>query len=559
MKRLSVLVVLAFLCANSFGQVKSNAMIRRAMNDELKRSMDSLLLEGYEKPFFIAYTITDTKTLSIGATLGSLTHSNEFVNRGKYTRVMVGDYDFNDESYDPRGTGNSTFPSNDIAVPIDDDYLGIRRSLWSSTDAIYKSAGKIYKDNMFYAEQKKKEGNEVQHRSFAKVTPVQMEIEGIEEDYDKVELEEFVKKVSLLFNNLSEIEMSRVVLSCHYGSAYIVNSEGVHIKTPINLASLYVLASYTNDSKSMYDQILHFERTTKNLPSYDQIKGEIDIMLENFENRAVAEDFDDSYDGPVLFVGDAVPYLFERTLFHTNSLIANHSVELDAGNRYNDMDRGAKIGKRIISNKISVVSIPTLRKFSNTELLGSYQVDFEGVIPDDELLLIENGVLKATMNDRTIVDSTQTANGHRRLSQDIGPGVLSVISQNGEEISSLKAKLIKEAKDEGLEYAVIVRQMENSNFGEVDVYRVSLESGEETLMKSALLRSLSTKSLNKVIGLSSERNAYNLPTQGSSELCSYIVPTAILIEDIEIEKSYSNYKSENTIVSNPVGSKQSTE
>ncbi|MEJ0031814.1 MAG: hypothetical protein WDO15_16200 [Bacteroidota bacterium] len=61
--------------------------------------MANLKAEGFDKPFFINYTIKDQIHTNIDASLGAITRSTEIKNRSaESVRLLVGDYEFNDES-----------------------------------------------------------------------------------------------------------------------------------------------------------------------------------------------------------------------------------------------------------------------------------------------------------------------------------------------------------------------------------------------------------------------------------------------------------------------------
>src|SRR5512137_2180417 len=71
---------------------EADAVIFKAMNDELQRSVSLLKLEKYKPPFFLAYQLADVRTLTIKATLGELRQSEEDPLRTHSVRLMVGDY-----------------------------------------------------------------------------------------------------------------------------------------------------------------------------------------------------------------------------------------------------------------------------------------------------------------------------------------------------------------------------------------------------------------------------------------------------------------------------------
>lgn len=108
------LLIITITASFSSAQEDGTSIMEKAMMDELHRNMDSLRVDGYEKPFFISYTVMDAANTMVAASLGALSIFNESKIRNKFVRVMVGDYDFNDESFDLRSNNNTTFTSNDI-------------------------------------------------------------------------------------------------------------------------------------------------------------------------------------------------------------------------------------------------------------------------------------------------------------------------------------------------------------------------------------------------------------------------------------------------------------
>ena len=85
-------------------QDKEDIMFK-AMKDEMNRSMTKLTLDKYKPPFFLAYQVSDLKTLYIKASMGSIIQSQQDNNRSNYLRLMVGDYSLNDENFNGGGGG----------------------------------------------------------------------------------------------------------------------------------------------------------------------------------------------------------------------------------------------------------------------------------------------------------------------------------------------------------------------------------------------------------------------------------------------------------------------
>jgi len=132
--RIAVIIVALLLNIAAVAQDKM-PVIQQAMRDEMERNMKELKADGFDKPFFINYTLLDETSWQMNATLGALVSSLESKNRAALSiRLLVGDYEFNDESLD--NNLYSQPQANEMNLPLDDDYLGIRRSLWISTDNV---------------------------------------------------------------------------------------------------------------------------------------------------------------------------------------------------------------------------------------------------------------------------------------------------------------------------------------------------------------------------------------------------------------------------------------
>jgi len=514
-------------------------LVLRAMRDELKRNMAELSLEGYERPFFISYTVTDQHEMAINASLGAIVRSNDFPTRYKYVRVLVGDYAFNDESLDV-GRGHSPSEDNVIAMPVDDDYFGIRRTLWASTDALYRAAAKNYKNNVTFLKEQKKELKDVPHRSFAQVPVTKLKVTGPENPMNQLQLEDLGRTLSQVFREYPAIGSSNVLIRCHHTRYFFLNSEGTETITIDNGASITINAeTKTDDGEIIFDQASYSALTMDKLPAPETLTREIREMAGRLISLRQTKVFKDSYTGPVLFVGPAAVDIFSNSLGET--LVASKSI----ASNYAD----AKMGKRILDDRFTVKSVPKLKTFNNVALLGSYDVDDEGVVPPDELVLVEKGLLRNLLNDRTMTKADQICNGHGS-----GPGVITITPSHGEPIDKLKQQLIEKAKEEGLDYALMVRHFSSGSTRTLNTYTVSLTDGKEELVRSANIRSINLKTLKRVLGVSNEQIVRNVDTGGRyGTSVSIIAPNALLLEEVEVEGSRNNpYPDDEVYVENPV-------
>lgn len=544
MRRIALILFLSSLQVLVFAQP---SIIEKAMQDELDRSMKDLRLDTLEKPFYISCTIQDIKVYSITAVLGGIVNSSENSSRGKGNRVLIGGYEFNDESFD--NNLFSTPEANDIDVPLDDDYLGIRRALWVSIDNVYKNASRQFAKNQEMLKDQKKSLEDLPHRRFAKVAPFQITSDYKPVAFDATKWEQTLRQLTNRFKT-TDYPGSTLQLNFIQGFEYFVSSEGTHIKSPIHQAVLQ-LSIFGKDKEGgiVYDQSMWSGFSPNDFPSVAELETQIDAKIAHLDQLQKMKKFDDEYSGPVLFEGAPVADILSGILFMSrDGLLYDNNIQGLTGMRAdtrNSME--SRIGKNIASTSISVKALSRTQQYKGTKLLGAFQADSEGTPPPDELVLIDKGILKDLLNDRTLTSSTQKANGHRD-----GPGVIQVSMSESIPAKDMKAKLIVQAKDAGLEFGLVVRNESIGRIGMFNVYKVNVADGTEELMRNARFSSLSIKNLRKVLG-SSEEAIYNLPSLGNnSKFTSYIVPKSLLVTDVDIMRAELPSFKEEEFVKDPL-------
>lgn len=552
---LKIFLLAIILPATSTAQQQSDDIILKAMQDELDRNMKELRLPNYDKPFFIMYSIQDQKTYQITATLGSIAQSSEKPARFKSnTRVLVGDYEFNDESLEDNLPSVPT--ALEISLPIDDDYLGIRRSLWSSTDKVYRDAARHFLKHQQTVKESGKMLEDIPHRAFGKGKPFILVSTLKPYAFDRKAWESTLRKLSSVFLKHPDILYSAAVMQFTEGHNYMVNSEGVVAKIPFQKTSLIVIGQRKNaDGEFIFDQILHETRTPDQLPSEYQLKDEVEKMISRIGMQMELPKLEEEYDGPVLVTGPAVAQVFSSALFNgSESVVASNFIPRLMGYQYQGASAAMhnKIGKNILSESITIKAKPKLKTYNGVNLFGTFEIDDEGMIPPDELVIIENGILKDLLNDRTITQTNQSANGFSS-----GAGVIEVSTTYEHSEKELKEKLLAAAKAEGLEYALVVRQLPML-MGIVNVHKVFVQDGREELVRNALLPEVSLKMVRRILGASGTYKAHNLNSskflnQGDNgPEISYIVPEAILLESMDIKPFDIPTLKEEDYVPNPL-------
>lgn len=557
----------------------SDEAIWKALNDELSRNMKNLTYLDYEKPFFINYTIGSSQNAVVLGSMGAILLSNENKVNTEMVRLMVGNYKLNDENFENENN-NVRYNGGNIPLPLDADYYGIRRTLWIQTDKVYKAAGETYKNKQYILKR-----NNIKIDSlipdFTPAPVSKLKIKSSDYVYNKAEWEKRIKEISGYLAKYPDIDDSGVSFRFAKVNTYMANSEGSEVKSPIDIAVITVSASTTaSDGMKLSDKFDILAPTPAELPSNDWFLKEIETLVNRLKNLKTAETFNANYNGPVLFMDQAASELVSASLFSQQDpliairepLFADRNMKIFYGNNPNSLD--AKQNKRVIAGDLTVKALPHLKSFSNTPLIGNFEVDADGVVPPQELTLVENGLLKTLLCDRTPTRMVPQSNGHRRfaffnngVSYLTGPGIIELSGKKQSSAEELKTQLIEKAKDEGLDFAILIKKVIPKTAGlPVEIYKVSVTDGKETLIRSASINNINLSTLRKCIGVSNQQVAYNmlisigpdnmsigsLTPDLSGLPTSFITPNGILIEEMEIEGAPRNLSTEKPIVPSPV-------
>lgn len=536
---LFVLITASFL---STAQEAEDVVIH-AMRDELNRNLKELQLPNHSKPFFIQYSIADLKIHQVMASMGALLRSTSSASRTKASvRILVGDYEFNDESLD--NNLYSAPGNNEIALPLENDYEGIRRSLWVTTDNVYKSAARQFSKNEETLRDLNKELKDVPHRSFARQAPFTLLKTHTPQPFARQRWEEYVRNISAVALQYPEIMGSNVALSFSEGYRYTVNSEGTIIRVPETIAVLQASVQLKDSGGLfLYDSFTAYARNPSYFPPVDEAAQRFTQLIEHLLKSGTLPTLQEEYTGPVLIEGKTVAEVLSGSLFgNRETLILSNDIQSASGFRMETTTTEGRIGRSIMDQNITVLATSRTRDFAGVDLLGAYEADSEGVVPPTEIVLVEKGILKNLLNDRTITKSGQTSNGHAG-----GAGVIQIRVDNAVSRSVLRDRLLAKAKEEGLDHAFIIRATPGEG---MLLIRVTPD-GQEEVVRGGNLGDVSLKTLRRIVGATPDQKAYHL-TGASEQLTSFIVPDAVLFQELSILPAESPRFDEEVLVDNPL-------
>lgn len=604
MNKLKIYLIVVILIFTTYSGIGQSNPFMDAMKQEIQRGMDSLKIEKMLSPMFISYSISDAKTLYIEAILGGIVKSQERPVRLFENRVLVGENGKTNENYlDENNLWAWSRYSNEI--PFSNNINDIRRGLWLLTDNNYKNAITNYEAKISALSQQSLTEEEKLLLDFSATEKSETVVPYQGFQLDKTQMENLARNLSFVFKKYPAIQKSGVSVFVYDGHIFFANSEGSSVQYPLQIASIKVVATTQAPSgEVLNDHALWFSKNISQLPDEKTMIAEVEKMAGNLSDLTQKVAIREPYSGPILFEGQAAAEVFvQKFITNVNGLISvrkpvlgNEQIISIVPDKVKENTLEAMMNKKIISRDISIDAIPTLINYQNTALIGSFTADAEGVRAPDTVILVENGILKNLLCNRTPSLKMQQSNGHARpalsnggIKTVTGPGV--ILMTNNNPVTSvgmvkLKEMLIAAAKEEDLEYAYIVRKIVSDAAGienetniyyygssepkkdlskTIQVYRVKVSDGSEELVSLAEIQGLSTKSFKRLLATSSEMQVYNTMVKPvNSDLynwdykltgipASFILPEGLLFQELDIVKEKQGVVKNIPVVSNPLG------
>jgi PmbA/TldA metallopeptidase C-terminal domain len=558
--------------ARAQDQSRDQAVVR-AVRDEMVRTMKELRLAKADTAYFVAYTITDNDYVVASARFGRLMGAGSGRSRSLRVEVRVGDYTFDNTNFAAMpsltGAGMRTFIGI-TELPLDDDYLEIRRQIWLATDGAYKQAveGITGKRATLLNRARTDTLADFLRAEVTKTTddmaPIQL---------DRAAAEALVRDLSR--GGLSPtIYTSSVSMSAYTTRTYYVNSEGTSwAKTRPLLTMSAIAATQAADGMPLGNSFRISTRSMSGLPSRDQLAGRINEMFASLDSVRNAP-LVDRYNGPVLFEGRAAAEIFSsqfapafiasRKPLSANAMMDQMSAMLGRSTQTSSL--AEKLGARVLPDFIDVVDDPTLTERDHAAMLGGYKVDDQGV-PARPTHLVDNGILKTFLSGRTPVEGVKHSTGNYREGS-VAPSNLIVQSQNGLSAAALHERLLALAKARGLPFAIIVRAVGDATDSDdpmaafnammatmrpggaapkgmnvLRAYRIFADGHEETV-RGAEVMGLGTDAFKSIVAVSASMNVMHgsgaagiaaiIASRGAGSALSTFVVPSLLFDELTI-------------------------
>ncbi|MCX6328131.1 MAG: metallopeptidase TldD-related protein [Bacteroidia bacterium] len=574
MKNLKIyLVPVLFAAGYSLSAQDTGKAIHQAMEQEISRNMQNLHLAGMKDPFYIGLNVVDVNMLAINSSMGALVKITESPNRYTFNNaVLVGDYNSNNLNYtDPRAA--TYYLRTAGSLPLDNSVSEIQRKLWLSFDRAYKLSAENYESKQSALKSGTQTDDVAGLPDFEPGEKILIEKPEISLRFNNEALIKYANEISLALKSYRFLSNSWVKITGYKANIYYSNSEGSKATYPAFILRLVVnIETYAPNGELLESYKAWHFLNEADLPAKELVIMDAQSMAEALNELKSAPVFDDVYIGPVLFEDQAASEAVRKTMFYAKNenLLAFRKPVMGgpagAQSTQNRTPLDDRIDKKVSHEDLNVKARPALTEYNGIHLIGSYPVDMDGSIPPQEVVLIENGILKNLLCGRTPTARMKISNGHLRVPFDmpnplIVPGVIEVGFNNGLSKEDLKKKLLEMAQSEGLDYAMIIREMTPNQSEPRRVYKVDVKTGKEELVRSVGFKGLIFNDLRKIIGAGNQKIVMN--TTAGEDLqhkfdyvtgcpATFITPDAFLFKDIEISKSTKSILTKSPIVKNPL-------
>ena len=494
-----------------------------ALLTELERSQTQLKMNQVQAPYYIEYRVNEVEDLGIEAAFGALRENQHIHVRVLRVVVRVGDY--KQDSYFARGQGETSI------LPLDNDPIALRRQLWLATDQAYKAAGQALAEKQAGLKQFSVDPNPVD--DFAKARPVVAVEPTASLRVDEAGWKKTLQDATSLYKQYPDMQSMTASARFTANNEYLVNSEGTVTRSGKTTYTVQLNSSaQAADGMRLSRSPAYMVARPEELPTRDALIGDTKKMLETVVALRQAPIVEEEYRGPVLFAADAADDIV-ASLIGQNVL--GHKPQLGKPNRTTGAF-ATSYKTRVLPNFLSIVDDPTLNVFQGKSLVGSYDLDSEGV-KAQAVNVIENGTLTNYLVGRQPIRDFPASNGHGRAAPGSFPGpslgVLLVKSSEEQRAEDLKKKIIQMVTDQGKPYGYRVETLGPGNSPRL-LYRVYAKDGHEELVRGAVFSELDIRALRSdLIAVGNDPLVSNRP--GGTP--TTIICPSLLFGELEVKRA----------------------
>jgi predicted Zn-dependent protease len=493
-----------------------------AMLTELERSQAGLKMDQVQAPYYIEYRLSEVEGYTAEAAFGGLREDQKFHVRFLRAVVRVGDY--KQDSYYGEGTGAAE------VMPLDNDPLALRHQIWLVTDQAYKSASEALTAKQAML----KQYNVDQPVDDFARAPVLQSIGPLAKLEDSPEhWRKLLESVTGLYRKYPDIQSVEASVRFTAINEYFVNSEGTVTRQGHATYALTLSGSaQAPDGMRLERSPYYMVGKPEELPSDAEISADAAKMLDTIVRLRQAPIVEEEYRGPVVFYADAADDVFAGLV---GSNVLGRKPQPGRPARTTGQ-YATSFKSKVLPEFLTVVDDPTMKEFQGHSLVGSYDVDSEGV-KAAPVKVIDKGQLINYLVGREPIRDFPESNGHARAAFGAGPlpstANLVVRAEKSSSLEELKKQMIEMCRNQGRPYGYYVETL-GPGMAPRLLYRIWEKDGHEELVRGAVFNELDVRTLrNNLAAAGNDPLVSNRP----GGLPSSVISPSILFDELEVKRA----------------------
>lgn len=493
-----------------------------ALLTELDRSKAQLKIDQVLAPYYIEYRVNDVDDFDAEAAFGALRENQRVHLRILRVVVRVGDY--KQDSYFGQGMGETNI------LPLDNDPIALRHQIWLTTDEAYKAAGQALAEKQAELKRFSADPNPVNDFSKEPVVTALQPIVSLK--VDEAAWGKTLADVTNLYRQYPDIQAVSASARFSAINEYFVDSEGTVTRSGKTTYNLQLNGSaQAEDGMRLSRNPYWMVGRAEELPSREKLLSDAKQALETVVALRKAPIVEEDYRGPVLFAPDAADDVIA-------SLVGSNVVgrKPQPGKPNRTVGAFATSYKtRVLPAFLSLIDDPTLKDFEGHSLVGSYEVDNEGV-KAQPVSVIQNGMLDNYLLGRQPVRDFPASNGHGRAAPGSFPspslGVLLLKSAEAQSPDALRKKMIEMISAQGQPYAYRVDTLGAGNSPRL-LYRVYTD-GRVELVRGAVFNELDVRALrSNLIAVGNDP----LVSNRTGGVPTTVICPSLLFDELEVKRA----------------------
>ena len=495
-----------------------------ALLTELERSKSQLKMDQVAAPYYIEYRVTDLDDLALEAAFGALRQNQR--TRIRILRVVVRVGNYKQDSYFGPGMGET------MILPLDNDPIALRRQIWLATDGAYKAAGESLAQKQALLQQFSTDEHPVD--DFAKAPVVHSLEPAVSLKVNDAPWIENLQEATNLYREFPDVQSLSASARFTATNEYLVNSEGTVSRSGNTVYSVMLNASTQAPDGMRLDRSPAWTvGKIEELPSREKLLKDTKETLETLYALRKAPIVEEEYRGPVLFAPDAADDVVAALLGQN---ILGKKPQLGAPNRTTG-EFATSYKSRVLPAFLDLVDDPTMKEFQGKSLVGSYDVDSEGV-KAQPVTVVEKGILKNYLMGRQPIRDFPESNGHGRAGPASPPGpsvgVLLLKSAEAKSPEDLKKKVIEMISNQGRPYGYRVETL--GGLAPRLLYRIYAKDGREELVRGAVFNELDLRAMRSDLSAVGNDPLVSNRTTGSGMPMTIISPS-LLFDELEVKRA----------------------